>query len=94
MSNPDPYDIAKQIDEYAAKFPIIKDKNISLIVWGYGENAIMPYSSLETVELTFEDMSFPVPRDYGQYLSNIYGDYMSLPPKDQRIPHVVQAYWI
>lgn len=35
----------------------------------------------------FEGYNFPVPRNYHQVLKNHYGDYMSLPPKDKRVPH-------
>lgn len=35
-------------------------------------------------ELTFENETFLVPRQYDAYLTALYGDYMQLPPEDQR----------
>lgn len=36
------------------------------------------------VLLTFRDGEFPAPKNYHIYLSNLYGDYMKLPPEDKR----------
>ena len=30
----------------------------------------------------FEDTKLPIPENYDEYLKNIYGDYMKLPPKE------------
>lgn len=38
----------------------------------------------ELGEYSFEGELFPGPRDYDSFLSAIYGDYMTLPPEDQR----------
>lgn len=40
-------------------------------------------------EAPFEDQSFPIPEDYDYFLSLRYGDYMVLPPEDQRRHHAV-----
>lgn len=39
------------------------------------------------VKLKFENMYVKVPENYHEYLTILYGDYMKLPPKDQREPH-------
>lgn len=38
-------------------------------------------------EMEFEDIKVNVPGNYHKYLTNYYGDYMSLPPKEQRVNH-------
>ena len=37
--------------------------------------------------IQFEDADFPAPHDADQYLRNIYGDYMKLPPEEKRKTH-------
>ncbi len=41
----------------------------------------------DMIELEFEGHMFPAPRKYDEILTRSYGDYMSLPPKDEQIPH-------
>lgn len=43
------------------------------------------FSSAITVE--FEGRAFPAPVGYDRLLKAIFGDYMSLPPESQRVPH-------
>ncbi len=44
-----------------------------------------PYAQLE-----FEGKRYNVPRNWNLYLSNIYGDYMTLPPVEKRVTHYPQ----
>lgn len=39
------------------------------------------------IKVSFEDSEFNVPRDYHEVLTQEYGNYMELPPIDQRIYH-------
>lgn len=41
----------------------------------------------KTIELEFEGYYFPAPIGYDEYLKDYYGDYMLLPPVEQRISH-------
>jgi len=36
---------------------------------------------------TFENMQVVIPEKYDDYLSRLYGDYMTLPPVEKRIGH-------
>ena len=35
----------------------------------------------------FEDTKMPIPVDYKRYLTQVFGDYMQLPPEDKRVLH-------
>ena len=37
--------------------------------------------------IDFEGNKFPIMQDYDKYLTQLYGDYMKLPPKDKQISH-------
>lgn len=47
------------------------------------------------IKLPFENYHFSVIKDYDTVLRKMYGDYMQLPPVEQRVPHHnFKAYWI
>ncbi len=46
------------------------------------------------IKFKFEDDEFWGPSGYEQYLSNLYGDYMKIPPENRRVSHHnFKAYW-
>lgn len=48
----------------------------------------------ETIYLPFHDMMLPAPSGYDAYLRHLYGDYMKLPPENQRVStHNIHFYW-
>ena len=51
--------------------------------WNYAE-------CKEQIEVEFEDTHFSAPKNYDIHLKNIYGDYMKLPPKEQRVTHGIK----
>ena len=53
----------------------------------YHESWIFPLGKME-----FEGYDFSVPKNYDAFLSNFYGDYMTLPPEDKRQTHYLTAY--
>lgn len=48
----------------------------------------------DMIEVDFEGYKFMAPAKYHEYLTHRYGDYMQLPPEDQRHPyHGGKYYW-
>lgn len=47
----------------------------------------------EPIEADFEDIKVRIPKCWDKRLTSVYGDYMQLPPEDQRIGHGMNAYW-
>ncbi|SDB46885.1 lipopolysaccharide cholinephosphotransferase [Pseudobutyrivibrio sp. YE44] len=46
-----------------------------------------------TIELPFEGKMFMAPKGYDQYLTQMYGNYMELPPVEKRVaPHEFDVY--
>lgn len=41
----------------------------------------------EGIMLPFENLKIVAPTDYKQFLTDIYGDYMKLPPKEKQVSH-------
>lgn len=61
--------------------PLIDNSN------GFFHN-LWPFNPLEElVEVNFEDSKFMIPERYDEFLRVRYGDYMQLPPEDQRRPY-------
>ena len=51
-------------------------------------NIVFPIASLLPIkQIQFEDRLFPIMHNYDDYLSIMYGDYMTLPPEDKREFH-------
>jgi len=44
-----------------------------------------------SVKLQFEDIMVNVPNDYDKILTRLYGDYMQLPPEEDRYNHITET---
>ena len=47
-----------------------------------------------TVDIAFEDKTYKTMVGYKDYLAHTYGDYMQLPPVEQRVTHHFEAWWL
>lgn len=41
----------------------------------------------DSITVNFEDKQFKIPAHYDEILTQVYGDYMKLPPEDQQVTH-------
>lgn len=46
----------------------------------------------EPVLVEFEGKQYKAPHDWNKYLTNLYGDYMQLPPVEKRVQHHFEVY--
>lgn len=62
---------------------------IGCIIWlSGGEKDIFPRKWFdETIMMPFDKYDFRVPKHYDELLRHVYGDYMQLPPENDRIGH-------
>ncbi len=82
--------------EYATHYSYDASDYVGNISDGmYGERQVLDKKWLgKGTYLPFENIMVPVPEDYDNYLSHLYGDYMKLPPQDKQKPHhTFIAYW-
>lgn len=85
--------LCKLMTMLAKKYEFGKYENVAVITWGlHGTNEIIPYKTFnKTVKMTFEDMVFPCMGCWEEYLTGLYGDYMQLPPENQRSSHLMDT---
>lgn len=87
--------IIRKMEKVAKNASKTQTNRMSSLVWGYGKKEIVP-SSIHTIhiDLPFEDRNYMAIKDYDIYLTNLFGDYMQLPPKEKQVSHHgFKAYW-
>jgi lipopolysaccharide cholinephosphotransferase len=47
----------------------------------------------DSVDVEFEGGKYPAPIGYEEFLTVLYGDFMKLPPENERVNHGFEAYW-
>lgn len=70
-----------------------ESKTVCDVVWNaYGVGEIIDRLDFEEMSpVRFEGRGFPATTSYDKWLKGFYGDYMALPPKEQRVSHGVIA---
>jgi lipopolysaccharide cholinephosphotransferase len=78
-------------DNMLGKYSFYKQK-WCCILWGrYKLKDIFPTDFWgKGVKLKFEDIEVTAPQNYDSYLKSIYGEYMALPPVEQRNRHEIE----
>lgn len=63
---------------------------VASVPWSLADSDLEP-----ATDVSFEGLLLPGPANPDALLSQVYGDYMALPPEDRRIPpHPSTAYWL
>ena len=85
---------ARGLDRAARRHDFMKSKYAGVCtVTHYGARERMPAEVFRgAVQVPFEGERYPAPIGYHTYLTRLYGDYMTLPPEDQRhTSHRIEA---
>ena len=77
--------IAK-LDKFAQKYDFDSHEFVSCTTWEAQECYKKDFFS-ETIEVPFEGIKLPITKNYDELLRVSYGDYMKLPPENERIGH-------
>lgn len=87
--------LINKIVRLSKQYDYEKSKNVAMGVASYGVNECMDKRIFEGAATAFfEGKEYVIPQGYKEYLTNIYGDYMQLPPLDQQVSHhSFKAYW-
>jgi lipopolysaccharide cholinephosphotransferase len=80
-------DIADTITKMSKKYKFESSRYAGISVWGYGKREVCPkHIFIKQMDMLFEGYTFKGLRDFDTYLSNVYGNYMKLPPPEERKP--------
>lgn len=82
-----PYILKKYLDAVTRYNHIDTEKVTSFEDANFENNIIELNQIFPCARVPFEDIMINVPKDYEEYLINIYGDYMVLPPIEKRKNH-------
>ena len=80
--------LLKQMDSIAYGHDYAQSSRVVTYSGAYQRQEIYPKAWLETPQMfAFEGLMVNLPHDYDAYLRHFFGDYMTLPPVEQRASH-------
>lgn len=83
--------LVENLHKVIQKYDFKTSRYVGNVLGRYREREIVPREYFkEPVSLTFEDTMINCPTKYKEYLANIYGDYMKLPPVEDRVAHNIE----
>ncbi len=84
----------QRINRFAQKYSSQNTQRFTeLIANNYAEFSIRDNSFLAQTEIEFENKMYTTFANYDKFLNNYYGDYMVLPPEEERVlAHSLTAY--
>lgn len=84
-----PHRIARWIDRFARQYTFSDERMIGNVAWGEGTfEAIEKELFLPVMDSFFEGEPFSIPVCFDRHLRDLYGDYMELPPVEERKSHL------
>ncbi len=85
------------INANAQKYAFEESEKVAAIVdcaYGGASERVLKANYTPRIKFDFEGCKFWGPAGYDEYLTNMYGNYMEMPPVDRRVTHHdFEAYW-
>ncbi len=86
--------LLKQMDSIAYDHDYALSSRVVTYSGAYQRQEIYPKAWLETPQMfAFEGLMVNLPHDYDAYLRHFFGDYMTLPPVEQRASHHQKVFF-
>ena len=86
--------LLKQMDSIAYGHDYALSSSVVTYSGAYQRQEIYPKAWLETPQMfAFESLMVNLPHDYDAYLRHFFGDYMTLPPVEQRASHHQKVFF-
>ena len=86
--------LLKQMDSIAYGHDYALSSRVVTYSGAYQRQEIYPKAWLETPQMfAFEGIMVNLPHDYDAYLRHFFGDYMTLPPVEQRASHHQKVFF-
>ena len=82
-----------RIIDISTKYDFKLAENVAVLVYGFGTREKMKKEELiKQEELMFHGSPFKVPANWHEYLTTLYGEYMKLPPAEERTYHMSKTF--
>lgn len=87
--------LKKRVKDVMTRYDFDSSKMVGYIVTGKLDRELLLRDNFDkTIIMEFENEPFKAPIGYDTYLSNMYGNYMMLPPEEQQVSkHEFNAWW-
>lgn len=85
--------VCEKLNTLCAAYPYDASDKVINIVWTWGRRELTPREYFTAASGIFENREFTIPAEYDKMLTQYYGNYMQLPPDEERVVHVFEAYW-
>ena len=86
--------IAKRYSEFIKKYNYENSRYVGVVAWGYGSQEKLHKEKINDFTCDFEGLKVNLLECYDEYLTNLYGDYMLIPPIEKRFDHRLIVYKI
>lgn len=80
--------LVESLHKFIQNYDFSTSRYVGNVLGRYREKEIVPREYFrEPVSLEFEDIMISCPTKFREYLTEIYGDYMKLPPEEEQVAH-------